>query len=93
MRIGSTEESFKSTGSKEKRVTHKKDQGQEKALCGPKNQVFSLRTKLPENILNFLTFCLCLNINSAISAYFAAPASHQDLGHHGNPFAYLAKPV
>jgi hypothetical protein len=60
---------------------------------GPENQVFSPRTKQLDNTSNFFIFCLCLNISFAISAYFSAPVSHQDLGRLGNPFAYLPKPV
>jgi hypothetical protein len=52
---------------------------------GPENQVFSPRTKPLNNTSNFFAFCLCLNISFAMSAYFAAPVSHQDLGRRSSP--------
>jgi hypothetical protein len=52
---------------------------------GPENQVFSPRTILLDNASNFFAFCLFLNISFAMSAYFAAPVSHQGLGCRGSP--------
>jgi hypothetical protein len=52
---------------------------------GPENQVFSPLTKLLDNTPNFFAFFLCLNISFAMSAYFAAPVSHQDLGCRSSP--------
>ena len=52
---------------------------------GPENQFFSPRTKILDNTSNFFVFCLCLNISFAMSAYFAAPVSHQDLGRRSSP--------
>jgi hypothetical protein len=52
--------------------------------CGPENQVFSPRKKLG-NTTDFFVFCLSRNINVAMSAYSAAPVTHQDLGCQSSP--------
>jgi hypothetical protein len=63
----------------------KRTEVKRKYSSGPENQVFSPREKPLDNTSDFFAFCLSRNINFAMSAYFAAPVTHQDLGCRSSP--------
>lgn len=71
---------FKNKGSPIKRIEVKR-----KCSFGPENHVFSPRAKTLDNTSDFFAFYLSRNINVAMSAYFAAPVTHQDLGRRSSP--------
>ena len=70
----------KAKGSPIKRIEVKR-----KFSCGPENQVFSPREKPLDNTPDFFAFCLSRNISLTMSAHFAAPVTHQDLGRRSSP--------
>lgn len=76
---------MKSTSGKGKGSAIKRTEVKRNYSLGPENQVFSPRTKILDNTSNFFVFCPCLNISFSMSAYFAAPVSHQDLGRRSSP--------
>ena len=71
--------------SKGPRSPIKRTEVKRKYSLGPENQVFSPREKPLDNTPDFFAFCLSRNISFAMSAYFAAPVTHQDLGRRSSP--------
>ena len=58
---------------------------------GSENLIFSPREKPLDNTTDFFAFCLSRIINVSMSAYFAAPVTHQDLGRRISP-TFLRRP-
>ena len=57
----------------------------ESTPVGQKIRFSRLGQKLLDNTSDFFAFCLSRIINVSMSAYFAAPVSHQDLGCRSSP--------